>query len=105
MWLRFDPIMRSRKLIVLVVFGAVTLHAIAQTNNSQNPAFPRQRFERDEERVHDPSTIVKCKDDYWVFLTGPGIGSRHSTDLLKWTNGPRVFETVPSWTTDTIPGN
>jgi len=22
--------------------------------------------------VHDPSTIVKCKDEYWLFYTGRG---------------------------------
>src|SRR5262245_31467356 len=46
-------------------------------------------------RVHDPSTIVKCKDEYWFFATGPGIVSWHSTDLVNWTNGPRVFDTPP----------
>ena len=56
-------------------------------------------------RVHDPSTIVKCKDEYWVFATGPGIVSWHSSDLVNWTNGPRVFDSPPAWTTNTIHGN
>jgi hypothetical protein len=26
-------------------------------------------------RAHDPSTIVKCKDEYWFFATGIGVSS------------------------------
>lgn len=55
--------------------------------------------------AHDPSTIVKCKDQYWVFSTGRGLLSRHSPDLKHWTNGPAVFAHVPAWTTNTIKGN
>src|SRR3974390_1532070 len=25
--------------------------------------------------VHDPSTIAKCKDEYWIFFTGAGAPS------------------------------
>jgi len=55
-------------------------------------------FLRDEARVHDPSTIVKGKDEYWSFSTGPGISSRRSRDLVHWTKGPPVFSNVPAWT-------
>jgi arabinan endo-1,5-alpha-L-arabinosidase len=55
--------------------------------------------------VHDPSTIVKCKDDYWLFATGRGVLSRHSTNLIDWTPGPPVFTNPPSWTTNLIRGN
>ena len=55
--------------------------------------------------VHDPSTIVECKDEFWVFATGRGILSRHSPDLIHWTAGPPVFTRVPPWTTNTIRGN
>ena len=54
---------------------------------------------------HDPSTIVKCKDEYWLFSTGRGILSRHSTNLIHWIPGPPVFAHVPAWTTNTIQGN
>ena len=56
-------------------------------------------------RVHDPSTIVKDKNEYWFFSTGQGITSRHSTDLVHWEIGPRVFSTAPSWTTNAVPGH
>jgi len=55
--------------------------------------------------VHDPSTIAKCKDEYWVFATGRGIVSRHSADLAHWRFGPPVFTNTPAWTTNTIKAN
>jgi hypothetical protein len=38
--------------------------------------------------IHDPSSIVKCKDTYWVFGTGDGIYSMYSKDLVTWKAGP-----------------
>jgi arabinan endo-1,5-alpha-L-arabinosidase len=63
------------------------------------------RLGRRDVSTHDPSTIVQCKDEYWVFATGRGIVSRHSTDLIHWSPGPPVFASIPSWTTNAIPGN
>lgn len=54
-------------------------------------------------RVHDPSTIVRCKDDYWVFYTGRGVPSYHSKDLVVWEPGPRVFDEAPTWTKHAVP--
>jgi arabinan endo-1,5-alpha-L-arabinosidase len=36
-------------------------------------------------RVHDPSTIVKCGDEYYVYATG--MPMFHSKDLINWTAG------------------
>jgi arabinan endo-1,5-alpha-L-arabinosidase len=58
-----------------------------------------------ELRIHDPSTIIHCPSNYWVFGTGWGIRSRFSTDLIDWQAGPAVFTTSPSWTTNAVPGN
>lgn len=55
--------------------------------------------------ARDPSTIVKCKDEYWVFYTGHGIPSFHSKDLVKWEPGPAVFETAPEWIAAAVPAN
>jgi arabinan endo-1,5-alpha-L-arabinosidase len=55
-------------------------------------------------RIHDPSTIVRGGDRYYVFGTGPGIISKSSTDLVTWTAGPRVFAAPPAWTTNAVPG-
>ncbi|HUB82428.1 MAG TPA: arabinan endo-1,5-alpha-L-arabinosidase, partial [Bryobacteraceae bacterium] len=55
--------------------------------------------------ARDPSTIVKCKDEFWVFYTGHGIPSFHSKDLVKWERGPAVFETAPEWIHTAVPEN
>ncbi len=84
-------------------------------------AQPRRRFESreltQEEKarleqlgsrdiwVHDPSTIVKCKDTYWIFFTGRGTPSYSSTDLRNWKRGPSVIDEPPAWQSDVVPGN
>jgi arabinan endo-1,5-alpha-L-arabinosidase len=56
--------------------------------------------------VHDPSTIVKCKDEYWVYCTaGRGVGSRHSKDLIHWTNGVAILTQRPEWLAAAVPAN
>ncbi len=55
--------------------------------------------------TRDPSSIAKCKDDYWVFYTGRGIPSFHSKDLVKWERGPAVFKTAPEWIAGAVPEN
>jgi arabinan endo-1,5-alpha-L-arabinosidase len=55
--------------------------------------------------TRDPSTIVKCKDEFWVFYTGHGIPSFHSKDLVKWEAGPPVFRTAPEWIAAAVPEN
>jgi len=54
--------------------------------------------------AHDPSTVVKCKDRYYLFATGQGITSRSSSDKIFWAAGPRVFTSPPAWTTNAVPG-
>jgi arabinan endo-1,5-alpha-L-arabinosidase len=55
--------------------------------------------------ARDPSTIVKCKGEFWVFYTGRGIPSYHSKDLVKWEPGRPVFETAPPWIAAAVPEN
>jgi arabinan endo-1,5-alpha-L-arabinosidase len=55
--------------------------------------------------TRDPSTIVKCKDEFWVFYTGRGIPSLHSKDLVRWEPGPPVFQTAPEWIAAAVPEN
>ncbi|MFD2720471.1 family 43 glycosylhydrolase [Hymenobacter monticola] len=57
--------------------------------------------------VHDPSTIVKEGNKYWIFATGQGVYSMYSTDLVNWTAGPRpvfVNNNYPSWINTKVPG-
>jgi arabinan endo-1,5-alpha-L-arabinosidase len=54
--------------------------------------------------AHDPSTITKCKDRFYLFYTGQGILSKSSADKVFWTPGPAVFSSPPAWTTAAVPG-
>jgi arabinan endo-1,5-alpha-L-arabinosidase len=56
-------------------------------------------------RIHDPSTIVKQGNTYWVFGTGPGIPAFSSTDRVHWTPRGRVLAEAPAWVGDAVPGN
>jgi beta-glucanase (GH16 family) len=53
--------------------------------------------------IHDPSTIIRDGDRFYVFGTGLGIRTKSSTDLTFWTNGPSVFGSRPEWAVKTIP--
>ncbi|MCA9263197.1 MAG: arabinan endo-1,5-alpha-L-arabinosidase [Planctomycetales bacterium] len=61
------------------------------------------RYGKCDAAVHDPSSIVKCEQQYWFFATGNGISTWHSRDLRAWQRGPRVFRTIPAWVTDVVP--
>jgi beta-xylosidase len=56
-------------------------------------------------RAHDPSTLVRCGDEYWIFHTGRGVPSWRSRDLVTWQEGPRVFEQPPAWVAEAVPEN
>ncbi|MBN2699471.1 MAG: family 43 glycosylhydrolase [Bacteroidales bacterium] len=55
--------------------------------------------------LHDPSSIIKCDDTYWIFATGNGIHALYSKDLVGWTNGqsPFPFGYFPSWIENYVP--
>lgn len=54
--------------------------------------------------IHDPSTIIKCKDRYYIYGTGRGILSKSSADGVVWTDGPAVFANAPAWVIGAAPG-
>src|SRR4051794_41167733 len=54
--------------------------------------------------AHDPSTMIQCKNRYYIFSTGQGILSKSSADKVFWSPGPPVFTNAPSWTTNAVPG-
>ena len=57
-------------------------------------------------RLHDPSSVVRCKDEYWLFATGAGVPSYRSRDLVTWEPGPRVFPGgAPAWALEAVPAN
>jgi arabinan endo-1,5-alpha-L-arabinosidase len=56
---------------------------------------------------HDPSTIVKEGNRYWVFSTGGGITVSYSNDLFHWTKSDKtVFANGiwPAWINTAVPG-
>ena len=101
--------MNSQRCHVAFIYTVLALAGCGvsaqETNTLPDAEATLAQFGRRDTRVHDPSTIVKCKDGYWVFGTGPGLTSRHSRDLINWTNGPRVITTFPAWITNAVPGN
>lgn len=56
--------------------------------------------------THDPSSIVKCGDRYWVFATGDGINAKYSYDMVTWQDGPSPFTKTefPDWINDYVHG-
>ena len=77
-----------------------SLPAIAQpvdTGPASRAGLPLEQTASRGIVTRDPSTIVKCKDEFWVFYTGRGVPSFHSKDLVKWEPGPPVFRTAPEW--------
>ena len=94
-------------------FGSLAFSATAsaQTNSARldsSNSFPVLPLEQSASRgivTRDPSDIVKCKDEYWVFYTGRGVPSYHSKDLVKWERGPAVFKTAPEWIAKIVPEN
>jgi arabinan endo-1,5-alpha-L-arabinosidase len=77
----------------------------AETNQMAGPATAFLHRVRRDAQVHDPSTIIQCKDQYWVFCTGRGIRSYYSTNLVDWEPGPRVFTNSLPWVAGVAPGN
>ncbi len=49
--------------------------------------------------AHDPSSMIKEAGKYWSFMTGDGIASKYSTDMVSWTDGPSPFQNgnFPAW--------
>lgn len=102
-----------RLLLAALLLGASVFSTCtnAQSNVAKPDAlksFPVLPLEESASRgvvTRDPSSIVKCKDEYWVFYTGRGVPSFHSKDLVKWERGPAVFKTAPEWVAKVVPAN
>lgn len=89
-------------LMIGLVFQGHTSWAQTQPGSKTNEL---TQFGSRGVHVHDPSAIVKCKDEYWIFYTGRGIPSYHSRDMIKWERGPRVFSNAPTWAAKAVPRN
>jgi arabinan endo-1,5-alpha-L-arabinosidase len=103
----------QRLLLGAMLAGAFScsLAAQAQVAESQPgsqksmPVLPLEESASRGIPARDPSSIVKCKDEYWVFYTGRGVPSYRSKDLVKWERGPAVFKAAPEWIARIVPEN
>src|SRR5690606_7921928 len=97
---------RFRRRMAIVASAAVAL-ILVLTANGQTDSVVRPLEESASRGVttRDPSDVVECGGEYWVFYTGRGVPSYHSKDLVKWERGPAVFKTAPEWIADVVPGN
>lgn len=105
--------LNRRVLLPAILIGVLSYSSAAHAQSE--PAKPDSRrpmtflpLEQSASRgiiTRDPSDIVKCKDEYWVFYTGPGVPSYHSKDLVKWERGPAVFKKAPEWIAKIVPAN
>ena len=77
--------------------------SFAQSSAAADPQQILDQLGRRNIGVHDPSAIVKCKDEYWIFYTGRGVPSYHSKDLVKWEAGPGVFTNALDWVAQAVP--
>lgn len=90
----------------LLLAGTLPAIAIAgDTDLASRAGLPLDQTASRGVVTRDPSTIVKCKGEFWVFYTGRGIPSFHSKDLVKWEPGPPVFTIAPEWIATTVPEN
>jgi len=53
--------------------------------------------------VHDPC-IAREGEAFYVFSTHGGLHVRRSDDLKQWRHDGQVFEELPAWTRDAVPG-
>jgi arabinan endo-1,5-alpha-L-arabinosidase len=45
--------------------------------------------------IHDPSTVIQCDGQYYVFGTGRGMPFLVSSNGFDWDRGGHVFDRVP----------
>ena len=55
--------------------------------------------------IHDPSTVIKCEGNYYVFGTGRGISVLTSSNGFDWQRGGRVFDRIPDSVKSFVPKN
>ena len=95
----------QRILLGATLMGAISCSTVAQAqagaakpgSQESTPVLPLEQSASRGITTRDPSSIVKCKDEYWVFYTGRGVPSYRSGDLVKWERGPAVFKAAPEW--------
>ncbi len=105
----FDPCRLLGAALLAALICSISAHAQPETTRRNAPQiYPALPLEQSASRgvvTRDPSSIVKCNDEYWVFYTGRGVPTFRSKDLVKWERGPAVFRTAPEWIAANVPEN
>lgn len=57
----------------------------------------------DVTHVHDPQ-IIQHDSTFYLFSTGDGIAIRRSQDLYHWNYIGEVFQELPGWAEESVPG-
>ena len=55
--------------------------------------------------IHDPSTVIKCDGNYYVYGTGRGISVLTSSNGFSWQRGERVIDRIPESVKSFMPEN
>jgi arabinan endo-1,5-alpha-L-arabinosidase len=55
--------------------------------------------------IHDPSTVIVCDGNYYVYGTGRGVSTLTSSNAFDWQRGQRVFDRVPDSVRNYCPKN
>jgi arabinan endo-1,5-alpha-L-arabinosidase len=55
--------------------------------------------------IHDPSTVIKCDGNYYVYGTGRGISVLTSSNGFNWQRGQRIFDRIPDSVKSFVPKN
>jgi arabinan endo-1,5-alpha-L-arabinosidase len=85
---------RSTRLVVAVILLAECSTNLVRAQNLTGQL-----------NVHDPSSVAELDGRYYLFYTGNRVRSKFSDDLLRWSEGPRVFNSAPSWVASSVPNN
>jgi Beta-xylosidase len=94
----------NQYLSILVTLGCVAATPLAAADVAAKPA-PLEKSASRKVVTRDPSTIVECNGEYWIFYTGKGTPSMRSKDLVTWKPGPPVFKQSPDWVATEVPNN
>jgi arabinan endo-1,5-alpha-L-arabinosidase len=101
-------LLRASAAIGAIAGLPVSAWGASEGANSQ-PASINDQLSGDIAPVHDPC-IIKQGDTYHLFCTGHVhdptglIPWRTSKDLINWTLNGRVFDSIPAWASDAVPG-
>ena len=96
--------MKRRTILKGALYSAPLL-LMTKNGNTQDEKTKELPLLEGNTRAHDPSTIAREGDKFWMFHTGRGGPSKFSDDLKMWQQGPNVFTQTPAWWNEVAPEN